>query len=73
MSRQTTLGHFGFKKKSFPTEELLLPLAWIGREFYKHAVQYAYIADSVFCFSFSICKTILKVSFFKRYFYLSQY
>ena len=50
MSRQTTLGHFGFEK-SIPHRgtvrgalfttclfaELSLPLAWIGHEFYGHA------------------------------------
>ena len=35
-----------------PFAELLLPLAWIGHEFYGHAIQYAYMADSVFLFVF---------------------
>ena len=35
-----------------PFAEVSLPLAWIGHELYGHAIQYAYIADSVFLFIF---------------------
>ena len=35
-----------------PFAELSLPLAWIGHDFYGHAIQYAYMADSVFLLVF---------------------
>ena len=39
-------------QKAFPTKELSLPMAWICHELYGHAIQHAYMADSVFLFVF---------------------
>ena len=44
------------KTPSPQKNRLSLSLAWIGHEFYGHAIQYSYMADSVFLFGFfSLC------------------